>query len=240
LGAAIPNKYRKLIEQAFEHLVSFYCLKDRAPKLSELEERIREIKNACELLLKLTAADPTDVIGKQKRKQKSITRGTARHVLSAKQIVSQHLIRALPTKVRSLKEYLEPARTLAQICGQGLQQIEKRASKGGPRADTGLEYLVVVLVFVASSVTNRTDFKLPSETTKTYNLSNYPLLAFVREAITTGAEKGPHAIAGRKEFSPDEVRVATNLLNALRRDSQRSNILSWTRKRLSFEKNKPR
>ena len=121
-----------------------------------------------------------------------------------------------------------------------MQQIQKRASKEGAKADTGLEYLVIVLVFVACSMTNRTDFELPSTTTKTYNLSNYPLLAFVREAITIGAAKGVQAIADTNEISPDEIRVATVLLNSIGGGSQRSNILLWTRKRLAFEKSKPR
>ncbi len=240
LGAEIPRNYRQLVEHALEHLVASYCLKHRAPKLSELEERVREINNASERLLKMSRTEPVDIVGKQKSKQKSISRGTARHVMSANQTVNQYLIHTLPTKGRSLQEYLEPVRVLAEICEQGLEQIEKRASKRGAKVDMGLEYLVIVLVFVACRVTKRTDFELPSVTTKTYNSSDYPLLAFVREAITIGAEKGIQAIAGKKELTPDEVRVASNLLNALRRGSQRSSILSWSHGRLSFEKNKPR
>jgi hypothetical protein len=236
LGTSIPKKYRELIEQAFKHLFSFYCLKDRAPKLSELEERTREIKNACELILKLTAADPIDVIGKQKRKRKSVARGTASHVLSAKQIVSQHLIHALPTKARSMKEYLEPIRILAEICEQALQQIGTRASRHGPKADVGLEYVVIVLVFVAGRVTDRTDFKLLSPTTKTYELSRYPLLAFVREAVALGADKGLAAIERGVGLTPEEARQATNLLNAAKNRNQRRTILDWARKRLLFER----
>ena len=207
LGAAISNKYRKLIEHALAHLVSSYCFKDRVPKLGELGKRVQEIKDAGERLLELCSPTPVDTVGKQKRTQRAITRGIARHVLSTGQVVNQYLVHALPTKHPSLKEYLEPVEILTQICEQGWQKIQKRASKEGAKVDTGLEYLVIVLVFVACSMTKCTDFELPSATTKTYNISNYPLLAFVREAITIGAAKGVQAIADTNEISPDEIRL---------------------------------
>lgn len=139
LGAAISNKYRKLIEHALAHLVASYCFKDRVPKLGELRKRVQEIKDASERLLELGSPTPVDTVGKQKRTQRSITRGIARHVLSTGQVVNQYLVHALLTRHRSLKEYLEPVEILTQICGQGLQQIQKRASKEGSKADTGLE-----------------------------------------------------------------------------------------------------
>ena len=82
LGAAISNKYRKLIEHALAHLVASYCFKDRVPKLGELRKRVQEIKDASERLLELGSPTPVDTVGKQKRTQRSITRGIARHVLS--------------------------------------------------------------------------------------------------------------------------------------------------------------
>ncbi len=244
LGAGIPLRYRRLIEHALEHLVASYCLKDRAPKLS-VKERVREIKNASESLLKLCMADPVDILGKQKSKQKSISRGIGHHVLSISQIVNQYLVHALPIKQRSLRQYLEPVRILEQICEEGLQRIEQRAPKAGAPGDTGLQYLVIALVFAACRATRRTDLQLPSAKTKTYNLSNYPLLAFIKEAITIGAEKGTQAIASKTDLTPDEVRVAIESLDAARitvKDHcERSNILGWANERLLFEQQrKPR
>jgi hypothetical protein len=245
LGAGISLRYRLLIEHAIEHLVASYCLKDRAPKLSELKERVREIKNASESLLKLCMADPVDILGKQKSKQKSISRGIGHHVLSISQIVNQYLVHAPPIKQRSLRQYLEPVRILAQICEEELQRIEQRAPKAGAPGDIGLEYLVIALVFAACRATRRTDLKLPSAKTKTYKLSNYPLLAFIKEAIVIGAEKGTQAIASKTDLTPDEVRVAIESLDAARNTvkdhCERSNILDWANERLLFEQQrKPR
>jgi hypothetical protein len=230
LGVGIPSKYRKLIEHALEHVVAFYCLKHSAPTPSELQERVRQIKETSEHLLKLSGADPVDTIGKQQRKQKSISRGTAHHVLSANQIVNQYLIHALPTKDRSLKEYLEPVRTLAQICEQGLQQIEKQASKRGPKTDTGLKYVVRVLVYVVCKLTHRTDHELPSPKTKAHpEVARYPLLAFVRAALSLGAQTAIQGLESNAIVEPLGKELANKLLRTMKDPTQIRGILDLVR-----------
>jgi hypothetical protein len=187
LDIEIPDKFRDVIEHALEHLVAFYCFKPRVPSLNELKSRLREIRNTSQRLLILCEADPVDFIGKQKKKRKPIPRGIARHVLSASQIVNRYLLYTAPTKARSLQEYLIPVRTLVEICERGLHQLGKRPSKRGAKRGTGLRYAVRVLVFVACKTTRRADHELPSPGTKKYNQADFPLLIFIRTAISMGA-----------------------------------------------------
>jgi hypothetical protein len=235
LNARIPNRQRKLLEQAIDHLVSSYCFRSRAPKTSELKERLRKIKHAVDQLLTLCADDPLDIIGKQKTKQRLVSRGTAQHVLSTSQIVNQYLIRALSTEHRSLKKYLQPVEVLGQICDRG-----SSASQSGREADTGLSHLIATSVSVACRAVKHTNFELPSPNTKSFNLSNYPLLSFVREVVSIGATTGQAAIKGSTGLTSDEVHVASILLSEAKARAKRRSTIDCARDGLSVERRRYR
>jgi hypothetical protein len=235
LSRLIPTKLRKLIEQATEHLVSYYCLNRRAPKPGELKDRLRDIKSAADRLLKLCVADPVDLLGKQTKKQKLVVRGTAQHVLSVNQIVNQYLFGVLSTEHQSLRKYLTPVDLLGQACDHGLQKIKER-STSGRKVDPGLSYLIAVAIFTACKVFQNCDFKLPSPRTKSFNITNYPLLAFIREIVTLAVDKGIEAIEQSTSLKSEEIRVASKLLRDAKDRTNRRSIIDLARDRLSFER----
>jgi hypothetical protein len=225
LDTEIAEKFRNVIEHALEHLVAVYSLKGRAPSLKELKNRLQDIRDTSQRLLNLCGAHPVDIAGKQKKKQKTISRGTGRHVLSTSQIINRYLLRAASTKSRSLEKYLFPVRTIVEICDRGLRPLKKRASKSGSKQDAGLKYVVRVLVFVAWKTTGRTDHELPSPKTKKYEMARFPLLAFVRKAISIGAEKGVEALKNSDAVVPIEKEVAIKLLRSASDPTQHETIL---------------
>ena len=227
LGKGIPKGGQKAIKRAICHFVTYYGLYERKLALSEIKRRLDEIKAAGERLLRLCGANPVDF--RDRRKKKPIERGVKRHILSVSQVVNRSLHQALPSKSGSLIEYLRPVCALIEVCERRLAEIAKPASKRGPKADTGLKYLVKVLVFVACKVMQSAEFKLPSPNTKKYDHTNYPLLHFVRSTISIGAEKGLKAIAASPKLSPDEKQVAKKFLNGAADPEQRRGILDLVR-----------
>jgi hypothetical protein len=227
LGVRIPGPGRKLISQAIKHFVTYHCLKQRQPAWSEIKRRLEEIKETGEQLLELCRANPVDIIGT--RKKKSMERGTARYVLSVDQVVGLYLAHVLPGKTESLIRRLQPICAVVEACDQALVAARRRASKRGRKRDVALNYLVTALVFAACRSKGAADFTLPSPKTKNFILLNYPLLAFVRRAIEVGSTKGLAAITTSTRMAPDEIRLASNALNAAKDPNQHRGIVDLVR-----------